>query len=156
MSDVSEGQKSLLKQRISEDMKSAMKERQQQRLNVIRLILAALKQLEVDERIELSDERIIATLDKMVKQRRESITQYTAGGRDDLVKQESFEIDVISNYLPQPLSEAQIDELVSAAITEAQATSMQDMGKVMNALKPLIQGRADAALVSKKVKDHLA
>lgn len=153
---MSQEQKSLLKQRIRDDMTMAMKERQQQRLNVIRLILAALKQLEVDERIELSDERIIATLDKMLKQRRESISQYQAGGREDLVKQEQFEIDIISIYLPTPLTESELDALIKKTMADLSAKSMQDMGKVMNVLKPLIQGRADAALVSKKVKEHLA
>lgn len=145
-----------LKQHIQDDMKAAMKARDQQRLNVIRLVLAAMKQKEVDERIELSDEQIISILDKMVKQRKDSVIQYQAGGRDDLAKQENFEISVISLYLPQALSEAEITTLIQEAIANIGANSMQDMGKVMNELKPKIQGRADAAEVSKKVKEVLA
>lgn len=145
-----------IKDKIIEDMKSAMRAQEKERLGTIRLILAALKQREVDERIVLSDEQILVTLNKMVKQRRESITQYKAGKRQDLVQKEADEIRLIQQYLPSQLSEADIDAAVTAAIQESGAQSAKDMGKVMGALKTKIAGKADMTLVSTKVKQRLA
>lgn len=145
-----------IKAKISEDMKSAMRNQEKERLGTIRLILAALKQREVDERITLSDDQIIAILDKMIKQHRESIAQYEAGGRPELVAKEQAEILVIQQYLPAQLSASEIDGLIAAAIRESGATSARDMGKIMSLLKPKIQGRADMTAVSNKVKDSLA
>jgi hypothetical protein len=146
---------SAIKEAILEDMKNAMRSQEKERLGTIRLILAALKQREVDERITLTDDQVLAVLDKMLKQRRESITQYELGGRKDLVEIENKEIAVIQKYLPTPLSPAEIDVLIIAAIKETKAESLRDMGKVMNILKPQIQGRADVAQVSAKVKASL-
>lgn len=144
-----------LKQRITEDMKTAMRGGDKRRLGIIRLIQAALKQREVDERIELDDAQVLATLDKMVKQRRDSIAQYEKAGRGDLAEQEAYEIGVIQEYLPAALSEAEIDALVEAAIAASGAASMRDMGAVMAQLKPKLQGRADMGAVSKKIKSRL-
>jgi len=144
-----------LKGRISDDMKAAMRGGDKRRLAAIRLIQAAIKQREVDERIELDDQQVIATLDKMVKQRRESLEQYTNAGRSDLADQEAFEIQVIQNYLPAALSESEIDALIDAAIVQAGATSVRDMGQVMAQLRPQLQGRADMGAVSAKVKQRL-
>ncbi len=144
-----------LKQRITEDMKAAMRGGDKRRLGVIRLIQAAIKQREVDERIELDDAQVLATLDKMVKQRRDSIAQYEKAGRDDLVQQEDYEIGVIQEYLPAALSEGEIDALVDEAIAATGANSMRDMGAVMAQLKPQLQGRADMGAVSKKIKSRL-
>ncbi len=144
-----------LKQRITEDMKAAMRGGDKRRLGVIRLIQAAIKQREVDERIELDDAQVLATLDKMVKQRRDSIAQYEKAGRDDLVQQEDYEIGVIQEYLPAALSEGEIDALVDEAIATTGASSMRDMGAVMAQLKPQLQGRADMGAVSKKIKSRL-
>jgi len=146
----------MIKTQIQEDMKTAMRNQDKERLATIRLILAALKQREVDERIVLTDEQVVSILDKMVKQRRESIAQFQEGARQDLVEKENAEIKVIQQYLPAQLSESEIDTLVTAAIKEANATSPKDMGKVMGILKPKVQGRADVALVSNKVKSCLA
>ncbi|MFU8797474.1 MAG: GatB/YqeY domain-containing protein [Gammaproteobacteria bacterium] len=145
-----------LKQRIQEDMKTAMRAGDKPRLGIIRLILAAVKQIEVDERIEVDDIRLLGTLSKMVKQRQDSIAQFAAANRQDLVAQEEFEINVIQTYLPQPLSEEELDGLLQQAIEATHATSIQDMGKVMNWLKPHVQGRADMGLVSAKIKQKLA
>lgn len=145
-----------IKAKISEDMKNAMRNQEKERLGTIRLILSALKQREVDERITLGDEQIIAILDKMIKQRRESIAQYEAGARPELVAKEQEEIRVIQEYLPAQLSSAELESLIKATIQEAGATSARDMGKVMGLLKPRIQGRADMTVVSNKVKDSLA
>ncbi len=145
----------MIKEQIQEDMKTAMRSQDKERLSTIRLILAALKQREVDERITLTDEHVLAILDKMLKQRRESIIQYEAGKRPDLVQKESAEIQVIQHYLPAQLSDAEIDKLIAAAIKETGAASARDMGKVMGVLKPKVQGRADIAAVSAKVKKHL-
>lgn len=145
-----------LKSRIQEDMKTAMRAQDKQRLAVIRLILAALKQIEVDERIELDDARVIQILDKMTKQRRESIAQFNTANRKDLVDSEQFELDTILNYMPTPLTEAEIDQLIQTTITAVGAKGPQDMGKVMGALKPQIQGRADGTVVSGKVKAKLS
>lgn len=144
-----------LKSTIQEDMKAAMKSKDQRRLNAIRLILAAVKQREIDERITLDDQQIWAILEKMIKQRRDSITQYDKAGRTDLSEQENFEITVIQHYLPPPLSESEIEQLIEQAISTTSATSIKDMGKVMGQLKPKIQGRADTEVISKRIKDRL-
>ena len=141
-----------LKDRIKEDMKASMKGGDKARLGVIRMILAAIKQVEVDERIELDDERVIVVLDKMLKQRRESIRQYRDADRIDLAEIEEAEVLVIQDFLPQALSEAEIDEMVAKAIAETGAESIKDMGKVMAVLKPKMQGRADMAVVSARIK----
>lgn len=143
---------SLLKDRITADMKAAMKGGDKARLGVIRLILAAIKQIEVDERVELDDDRVIVVLDKMLKQRRESIRQYSDAGRQDLADAEESEIVVIQDFLPQALSEAEIDAMVAKAIAEVGASSVKDMGAVMAILKPQMQGRADMAVVSARIK----
>lgn len=145
-----------IKERITEDMKNAMRSQDKGRLATIRLILSACKQKEVDERITLTDENVLAILDKMVKQRRESVAQYEAGHRADLAQKELDEIQLIQQYLPSPLSATEIDTLVQEAIQQSGAASVRDMGKVMSVLKPKIQGRADVALVSNKVKERLA
>lgn len=147
---------SAIKGKITEDMKTAMRSQEKERLATIRLILAALKQKEVDERIELSDENVLAILDKMVKQRRESIAQFESGGRPELAAKEAEEIKVIQTYLPAQLSEAEIVTLIETAIKESGATSAKDMGKVMAVLKPKVQGRADVGAVSAKVKEKLS
>ena len=141
--------------RIQEDMKTAMRGGDKRRLGVIRLILAAIKQREVDERIVLDDTQVTVVLDKMLKQRRESISQYEQAGRTDLVEQEQFEMGVIQAYLPQPLSPAEIDALIGQAIAETGASGIKDMGKVMALLKPQLQGRADMSAVSAQIKAKL-
>ena len=146
----------MLKDQIQSDMKAAMKSGEKTRLGVIRLILAAIKQREVDERIDLDDTQVRAVLDKMVKQRRDSIAQYTGAGRQDLADVEQFEIEVIQAYLPAALSDAEIANLVAAAIAETGAAAVSDMGKVMAVLKPKVQGRGDMAAVSALVKRQLA
>jgi|SRR5579885_302479 uncharacterized protein YqeY len=147
---------SLIKGKILEDMKTAMREQNKDRLAAIRLIMAALKQREVDERIELSDEQIIATLNKMIKQRRDSISQFEAGNRADLAQKEAEEVRIIQQYLPAQLSEAEVEQAVAAAIQESGASSAKDMGKVMGLLKTRLQGKADMTIVSAKVKEKLA
>lgn len=144
-----------IKGQIQEDMKTAMRSHDKERLATIRLILAAVKQREVDERIDLTDEHVLAILDKMLKQRRESITQFEAANRFDLSDKEKAEIEVIQHYLPPQLSEADVDALIDKAVQECGATSTKDMGKVMAILKPQLQGRADIAAVSAKVKQKL-
>lgn len=146
---------SALKARILDDMKAAMKAGDKPRLAVIRLIQAALKQKEVDERIALSDEDVIAVLDKMGKQRRESIEQYKAAGRDDLEQQEAYELEVIQTYLPTPLTDAEIESLIADAIASTGAGSVREMGAVMGKLKPQLQGRADMTQVSARIKAAL-
>jgi uncharacterized protein YqeY len=146
---------SLLIPRIKDDMKTAMKAKEKARLNVLRMILAAIKQIEVDERIELDDERIIIVLDKMLKQRRESIKQFNDAGRTDLSDIEEAEVLVIQNYLPKALSEEEIAIMVEKAVTDSNAESMKDMGKVMGILKPQMLGRADMAVVSSAIKTRL-
>ncbi len=148
-------EESPLKERIVADMKSAMRGKEKQRLQAIRLLLAAIKQREVDERRELSDSDIVALLDKLAKQRRESIEQYRNADRPDLADQEQFELEIIQTYLPEALSEEAIDALIEEAIASSGATSMREMGKVMGILKPKLQGRADLAAVSSKVKARL-
>ena len=145
-----------LKKQIQDAAISAMKSGEKPRLAVIRLITASIKQIEVDERIEPDDARIIAILDKMVKQRRESISQFKTAGRDDLIKQESFEIDIIQEYLPQALSEEEVDDIVNKAIAQTGASSIKDMGKVMGLVKPQIIGRADMGEISGRIKSILS
>ena len=143
---------STLKQDITDAMKAAMKAGEKKRLGVIRLITAAIKQIEVDTREELDDDQVLAVLDKMVKQRRDSAKQYTEAGRDELAEQENYEITVLQDYLPEALSDEEIDDLIKTAIAETGAGSMQDMGKVMGKLKAQVQGRADMGAVSGKIK----
>jgi len=145
-----------LKQRIQEDMKAAMRAGEKQRLGVIRLILAAIKQREVDERITLDDNQVVVVLDKMLKQRRESIEQYEKAAREDLAAQERFEVTVLQHYMPQQMSEAEIVAMVQQAIAETGANSAKDMGKVMNIIRPQMQGRADMKVVSDLVKKQLS
>ncbi len=147
---------SALKDQIQDAMKTAMKGGDKERLAVIRLMMSALKQVEVDERIELDDNRILAILDKMVKQRRESISQYESGGREDLASKEKAEIEVISDFLPQALTEEEIETIINQAISDTGAESMKDMGKVMGIVKPQITGRADVGAVSGKIKALLS
>jgi len=147
---------STLKPKLTTDMKSSMKSGDKKRLGVIRLMLAAIKQIEVDERIELDDTRILAVLDKMAKQRRESISHYSDAGRDDLVAVEQAEIEIIQEYLPEALSEAEINDLVEQSITATGASTIKDMGKLMGVLKPQLQGRADMGKVSQLIKSRLS
>jgi uncharacterized protein YqeY len=144
-----------LKTQLTDAMKAAMKGGDKETLGVIRLMLAALKQVEVDERIELDDTRIISILDKMVKQRRESISQFDAAGRDDLSSKEKAEIEIIQPYLPQQLSEEEITAIINDAISSTGASSMKDMGKVMGIVKPQITGRGDMGAISGKIKELL-
>ena len=144
-----------LKQRVDADMKAALRAKDKERLGAVRLILAAIKQREVDERITLDDTQVLAVLDKMAKQRRDSIAQFEGAGRQDLADKERFELGVIQGYMPQPLSEAEITALIDAAMAETGASGMADMGKVMGVLKPKVQGRADMGAVSKAVKTRL-
>lgn len=145
----------MLKQRLLDDMKTAMKAGEKARLGVIRLINAAIKQREVDERTTLDDTQVLAVLDKMLKQRRDSVEQYERAGREDLAAQERFEIEVCQSYMPRPLSDAEVAALVDEAIRTTGASSMRGMGQVMALLKPQIQGRADASAVSALVKERL-
>lgn len=145
-----------LKDRINEDMKAAMRARDAAKLGAIRLLLAAIKQREVDERVALDDDAVIAVIDKMLKQRRDSITQYESAGRQDLANAEKFEAEILTGYMPAGLSDTEIDAAVAAAIGEAGASKAGDMGKVMALLKPRLSGRADIAEVSKRVKAALA
>jgi uncharacterized protein YqeY len=141
-----------LKSRIQDDVKSAMRAHEREQLAALRLVTAAIKQIEVDQRIELNDEQVLAVLDKMVKQRRESLEQYEKAGREDLAEQERFELGLIQGYLPEPLSEAELEDLIQSTVSEVGAESIRDMGKVMNTLRPLVQGRADMKAVSQAVK----
>ncbi len=142
--------------RIREDMKLAMKAKEKEKLGVIRLILAAIKQKEVDERIELDDTQVLQLLDKMVKQRRDSIDAFNKAGRDDLSLVEQKEMVIIQDYLPQQLSESEIDQLIDQAIIDTAAQGMKDMGKVMGILRPQLQGRADVGAASGKIKAKLS
>ena len=144
-----------LTERIKDDMKVAMKSGEKFRLGVIRLILAAIKQIEVDQRVELNDEQVIVVLDKMLKQRRESIRQYRDAGREDLATAEEAEVVVIQEYMPQALTESEIEAMVTSAIADSGAASVKDMGKVMAILKSQMQGRADMSVVSAKIKASL-
>jgi len=145
-----------MQERLKGEMKQAMKSREKVRLGTIRLILAAIKQREVDERIVLDDQQVIVVLDKMLKQRRESIRQYREASRDDLAEVEEAEVLVIQEFLPQELTEKEINDMVKSAIADSSASSIKDMGKVMAILKPAMQGRADMAVVSTKIKAMLA
>lgn len=145
-----------IKEQIYNDIKDAMRARDKEKLGALRLISAAIKQIEVDERIEVDETRMLVILDKLAKQRNESISQYKAAGRDDLVAQEEFELNIINQYLPEPLTEAEISKLVDQAFTDTGAQQMSDMGKVMAQLKPLMQGRADMAKVSAMIKAKLS
>jgi len=144
-----------IKARITEAMKDAMRAKEKERLAVIRLILAEFKRIEVDERIELDDARVLTVLDKMVKQRRDSVKQFEEAGRQELADQENFEISVIQEYLPAQLDEAELSTMIAEALEQSGAQSMQDMGNVMGILKPKVQGRADMGEVSKLIKAKL-
>jgi uncharacterized protein YqeY len=145
-----------LKDSIQAAMKAAMKAKEKPRLQTIRLIMADIKRIEVDERIDVDDQRVLAVLDKMVKQRRDSAQQYTDAGRAELAEQENFEITVIQEFLPEQLDEAEIIALIDAAIADSDATGMQAMGPVMGKLKPQLQGKADIGMVSQLVKQRLS
>jgi uncharacterized protein YqeY len=144
-----------LQKQIQGSVISAMKSGEKERLGIIRLITSAMKQIEVDERIELDDARVIVILDKMVKQRRESIAQFKTAERDDLVKQENYEIGIIQEFLPEALSEEEVDDIVNQAIDKTGASSIKDMGKVMGIVKPQIIGRADMGEISGRIKSLL-
>jgi len=145
-----------LKQQISDDMKAAMRARETARLGAIRLLLAAMKQREVDERIELTDADVVSIIEKMLKQRRDSISQYEAAGRNDLADVEKFEVGVLQTYMPQQLSEDEINAAIAEAVTATGAAGPQDMGKVMGVLKAKLAGRADMGKVSALIKAQLA
>lgn len=145
-----------LKLRINEDMKSALRAKETARLGALRLLLAAIKQREIDERIELDDAAVLAVIEKQVKQRRDSVTQYDQAGRDDLAAAERFEIDVLSAYMPAQLSEAEIDAEIDRAIAETGAAGPTAIGKLMGTLKPRLGGRADMSLVSARIKAKLS
>jgi uncharacterized protein YqeY len=144
-----------LKLRITEDMKSAMRAKDAPRLGAIRLLLAAVKQREVDERIELDDAQVMEVIEKMLKQRRDSISQYEAAKRTDLADAEKFEVTVLQEYLPQPLTEAEVATLIAKAITDLGANGIKDMGKVVAVVKPQVTGRADMGKVSGQIKAKL-
>ena len=145
-----------LKQRITEAMKAAMRARDKARLGIVRLALAEIKKVEIDERIDLDDSRITSILDKMVKQRRDSIKQFETAGRTDLVAQEQLEINVIKEFLPEALSEEELDTIIKDALEKSGASSMQDMGNLMGLVKPQVVGRADMGAVSQKIKAALS
>lgn len=145
-----------LKQTISDDMKAALRGREELRLSALRMLLAAVKQREVDERRDLPDADVLSLVEKLIKQRRESVTQFEAGGRQDLAARERAEIDVLAAYMPRALSDAEVDEFVTEALAEAGASGPKDMGKVMALLKPRLAGRADMAQVSARVKSRLS
>lgn len=145
-----------LKQSISNAMKDAMRAKDKPRLGTIRLALSEIKRVEVDERIEPDDTRIIGILDKMIKQRRESIRQYEAADRAELAAQEQFEIEVLQEFLPQALEASELEQIIKSAVAESSATSMKDMGKVMNIVRPQVVGRCDMAEASKQIKALLA
>jgi uncharacterized protein len=144
-----------LKARITEDMKAAMRAGEKDRLSCIRMLQAGIKQREVDERVELGDAEVLAVIDKMIKQRKESVAQFQAGNRADLVARESAEIAVLSSYLPAQLGEAELDAMLREAIAASGASSMKDMGKVMGILKPKVQGRTDMGALSARIKSAL-
>ncbi len=145
-----------LRERITDDMKSAMRAKDTPRLAAIRLLQAAIKQREVDERIELDDAQVVAVIEKMLKQRRDSISQYEAAQRNDLADVEKFEVSVLQTYMPQALSEAEVEQMVADAVAASGASGVKDMGKVMAAVKPLLAGRADMGRVSALIKAKLA
>ncbi|MDO9190123.1 MAG: GatB/YqeY domain-containing protein [Sulfurimicrobium sp.] len=144
-----------LRERITEDMKAAMRAKDTPRLGAIRLLQAAIKQREVDERIELDDAQVVAVIEKMLKQRRDSIAQYEAAKRNDLADVEKFEVSVLQAYMPQPLSDAEVEQMVVDAIAASGAAGVKDMGKVMAAVKPQVAGRADMGKVSSLIKAKL-
>lgn len=144
-----------IREQLNNDIKDAMRAKSKELLSTLRLITAAVKQIEVDERIEVNDERMLAILDKMTKQRKESIAQYEKANRNDLVAQEQFELNIIAKYMPEPLSTVEIEQLVNEAITSTHAEKIADMGKVMAYLKSTLQGRADMAQVSALIKARL-
>ena len=144
-----------LKARITEDMKAAMRSGEKDRLSCIRMLQAGIKQREVDERIELDDAQVLSVIDKMIKQRRESVTQFQAGNRADLVAKESAEIELLTGYLPAQLAASELDALIKEAIAATSATSMKEMGKVMGWLMPKVKGKADGGLVNRVVKAKL-
>ncbi len=146
---------STLRDRINDDMKAAMKARESDKLGAIRLLTSALKQREVDERIEITDDIVLAVIEKMLKQRKDSIEQYTAGNRMDLVEKEQFEVGVLQVYMPAQLTDAELTAILDAVIAEVGATSAKDMGKVMNTLRPKVAGRADMGKLSAVVKARL-
>ena len=145
-----------LKDRVTEDMKAAMRAKDSERLGTIRMITAAIKQREVDERITLDDMQVLSVIEKMIKTRKESIVQFKSGGRDDLVARETREVELLQGYLPSQLSEGEVDALIGAAIAESGATSIKEMGKAMALLKQKAQGRTDMAAVSAKLKAKLS
>jgi len=145
-----------LKDKLQQDMKDALRGGDKRSLGVIRLILAAIKQREVDERIALDDAQVTSVLEKMAKQRRDSLEQYEKAGRDDLADQEKFELELLKSYLPEQLGEAEIDAMIEAAVTATGASSIKDMGKIMGQLKPKLAGRADMGAVSGKIKARLS
>ncbi|KTD40964.1 GatB/YqeY domain-containing protein [Legionella parisiensis] len=145
-----------IKERLNNDVKDAMRAKDKELLSTLRLITAAVKQVEVDERIEVDDERMLVILDKMSKQRKESIAQYEKANREDLVAQEQYELDILKKYLPEPLSAAEIEKMIQEAMASTGAEKMADMGKVMALLKPSMQGRADMAQVSAMIKAKLS
>lgn len=145
-----------LKLRLQNDMKSAMKAHDKKRLDVIRYIMAAIKQQEVDKQIILDDTQILATLEKLSKQHRDSISQFRSANREDLVEKESFELSIVLTYLPEPLSETELELIIQKTIQDSGAKSIQDMGKVMNMIKPKVQGRADMEQLSAKIKSALS
>jgi uncharacterized protein YqeY len=144
-----------LKERITEDMKAAMRAKDSERLGTIRMITSAIKQREVDERITLDDNQVLAVIEKMIKTRKESIVQFQSGGREDLVAKETKEIDLLQSYMPAQLSEAELDAIIADAITQSGAASIKDMGKAMAIVKQKAQGRADMGAVSNKLKAKL-
>jgi hypothetical protein len=145
-----------LKQRITDDMKSAMKAKDKQALKAVRMILEAIKQKEIDERIELDDTQAMAVIQKMVKQRKDSISQFSDAGRTDLVEIEEAELEIINNYMPEQLSDEEVTLVVDKAINDSGANSMKDMGKLMGMLKAQLQGKADMSLVSQLIKSRLS
>ncbi|MGL5741455.1 MAG: GatB/YqeY domain-containing protein [Legionella sp.] len=145
-----------IKERLNNDIKDAMRAKEKELLSTLRLITAAVKQVEVDERIDVDDERMLVILDKMSKQRKESITQYEKANRDDLVAQEQFELNILKKYLPEPLAAAEIEKMIDVAVATTGAEKMADMGKVMALLKPGLQGHADMAQVSSLIKAKLS
>ncbi len=144
-----------LKHRIQEDIKTAMRARDRKRLGVLRQVSAAIKQREIDERITLDSPGVVSVLQRMLKQRRDSLAQFSSAGRDDLAAQESFEIELIEAYMPAPLNPQEIEALIAAALAECEAASMKDMGRVMAWLKPRVQGRADMKELSARVRESL-
>ena len=145
-----------LKNQITEVLKAAMRAKEMDKLTVIRGVQAAIKQIEVDERIELDDAQVLAVIEKQIKQRKESIKAFSGAGRDDLASKEQAEVEVISQFLPAAMTEEELDSIIEQTIAAQEATSMKDMGKVMNSLRPIIAGRADPAQVSAKIKAKLS